>query len=494
MAKKYAKGGKVSRLRSSLSKYGISGKEFGGKPPKDETGHLIQLYDSGTIRMGEVGPTNPSIQKQSERLRQKILDGEVNEPMVASELREMQQRHFRNNDLDHEGYERDEPIEKARGGKIGSLSKRMHVMEPGRREIVQNIRDWSDGTPEGLTSAHQEHCEALGIDPQSKEGKEILSQAQQGYARGGRIAAAQQRGKGALSMATNRPEPKTASRTRSKRPARVAGMLAEADQTLAEGGRALSRKYAGGGKVEMGRGLLREINQIKKTTSNLRDALQELDNLNSLNESEHEEASKLLYDHFTPLHPSGPTEKFAEGGKVGPAVAALRRLAAKFEGELNMGDHDSARRTARQMDLLEPGASQTAMDALSKGPNRATADKLATFAKGGKVSKTAKIIHSERPKKMTEVEFVRSVPDHGGDFDLTESKPWSKKEIHDNIGDYLEEAGHPRGLAKHFSVKKDPEFLEFDSGNPTHAGAYFSTQIEGPDHLVDAIDKSLSED
>lgn len=103
-------------------------------------------------------------------------------------------------------------------------------------------------------------------------------------------------------------------------------------------------------------------------------------------------------------------QRLAEGGKVGVAALALRQLAQKFESALQMEDQAGARRIARQMELMEPGSSQSALQSIQRPIDRVTSDKLATFAKGGKVgSMVGKFIkdkdgyvykvHHELPKR-----------------------------------------------------------------------------------------------
>lgn len=82
----------------------------------------------------------------------------------------------------------------------------------------------------------------------------------------------------------------------------------------------------------------------------------------------------------------GP-RKFADGGKVGTAVQAVRTLARRLKEALERDDKETAGRLIRQMEKLEPGSSKS----LTADPSaKARSDKLATFAKGGKVRNTAK--------------------------------------------------------------------------------------------------------
>lgn len=77
----------------------------------------------------------------------------------------------------------------------------------------------------------------------------------------------------------------------------------------------------------------------------------------------------------------GKVQKYKEGGKVGTAMSALQQLAKKYRQALDLDDTESATRISRQMERLEPGSSKKVSDS----GEEARKDKLATFAKGGKV-------------------------------------------------------------------------------------------------------------
>lgn len=91
----------------------------------------------------------------------------------------------------------------------------------------------------------------------------------------------------------------------------------------------------------------------------------------------------------------------AGGGKVGsvkPALGRLKVLADKFEAALANKDHQSIVTIARQLDAQQPGLSKELMDSIA---NEGAADKLATFAKGGKVGKV--LSAAERMKDPKEI-------------------------------------------------------------------------------------------
>lgn len=57
------------------------------------------------------------------------------------------------------------------------MSHRTYIApEPAAEEIAQNIADWA-GPYGNLEASHKEHCDALGIDPTSDEGRAILDLA-----------------------------------------------------------------------------------------------------------------------------------------------------------------------------------------------------------------------------------------------------------------------------------------------------------------------------
>jgi ribosomal protein S20 len=107
----------------------------------------------------------------------------------------------------------------------------------------------------------------------------------------------------------------------------------------------------------------------------------------------------------------GKIKKYAEGGKVGSAMSALRMLAKKYRDALDMGDTDQAKRIARQMETMQSGSSKNITEPSSA--ERGHSDKLATFAKGGKVKAVTDAVKSKREwlsraKAAIEREFRKS--------------------------------------------------------------------------------------
>lgn len=80
----------------------------------------------------------------------------------------------------------------------------------------------------------------------------------------------------------------------------------------------------------------------------------------------------------------GKIGKYAEGGKVGTAMSALRALAKKYQEALDSGDTGLARRLKKQLD------SAGVKDKEEEVGNQ----KAATFAKGGKVKGLAKVVRA----------------------------------------------------------------------------------------------------
>jgi hypothetical protein len=84
----------------------------------------------------------------------------------------------------------------------------------------------------------------------------------------------------------------------------------------------------------------------------------------------------------------GKVKKYAEGGKVAGSMAAIKQLAKKFQEALAQGDDDTANRVGRQLEALQPGSTKS-LRGEDPRVTKGRSDKLATFAKGGKVSVVA---------------------------------------------------------------------------------------------------------
>jgi hypothetical protein len=110
----------------------------------------------------------------------------------------------------------------------------------------------------------------------------------------------------------------------------------------------------------------------------------------------------------------------------------------------------------------------------------------------GKAAATQKEVIKPGRSRIS-LEFVKPVSSIPGEFDSLDDHKISKKELLQNIADYLEDAGIDPTRASEFKVFQKPVFLETDSGNISHAGAYWDVGYEGPQDLVDLLNKSFEE-
>jgi len=99
----------------------------------------------------------------------------------------------------------------------------------------------------------------------------------------------------------------------------------------------------------------------------------------------------------------GKIKKYAEGGKVGTAMSALRMLAKKYQEAIDSGDTMLARRLKKQLDSAGVQTEDT----------RVGEEKAKTFAKGGKVKAVSDAVKSKRvwlsrAKAAIEREFRKS--------------------------------------------------------------------------------------
>lgn len=79
-------------------------------------------------------------------------------------------------------------------------------------------------------------------------------------------------------------------------------------------------------------------------------------------------------------------------------------------------------------------------------------------------------------------------------YDPFETEPaWSKRLIAMEICNWFAMMGLPRRMAHGKRVTNGPEFIEFDSGNPSHACGYWSVEIEVTEKELQLI-KSKEED
>lgn len=93
----------------------------------------------------------------------------------------------------------------------------------------------------------------------------------------------------------------------------------------------------------------------------------------------------------------GKIKRYAEGGKVGTAMSALRALAKKYQEALESGDTVLARRLKKQLD-----------SAGVKDPEEEVGNqKAATFAKGGKVKGVKSLAKMFRARMDDQEGYVR---------------------------------------------------------------------------------------
>lgn len=118
-----------------------------------------------------------------------------------------------------------------------------------------------------------------------------------------------------------------------------------------------------------------------------------------------------------------------EGGKVGSAMSALQSLAKRYQAALDSGDEVLARRLKREMELKKGKPPEKESESTKKGRE----DKLATFARGGKVGK------------------IRGVT-----LGILKKHPrWNKDDYHDLLHD-----GYTKEKIKEFwdkDLKKNPD-------------------------------------
>jgi len=110
----------------------------------------------------------------------------------------------------------------------------------------------------------------------------------------------------------------------------------------------------------------------------------------------------------------------------------------------------------------------------------------------GKAAATQKEVIKPGRSRIS-LEFSKPVSDVPGEFDYLDEHKISKKELLQNMAEHLEDAGIDPSRASEFRVFQKPVFLETDSGNISHAGAYWDVGYEGPQDLVDLLNKSFEE-
>jgi len=90
------------------------------------------------------------------------------------------------------------------------------------------------------------------------------------------------------------------------------------------------------------------------------------------------------------------------------------------------------------------------------------------------------------------VEAVRSVAESfDGDFDDARNFLPSRREFRWFLEMWMEEAKiNTEESSKFTFVKGSARFVEFDSGNVSHAGAIYSCEFDGPEDLIEQLGKA----
>lgn len=89
------------------------------------------------------------------------------------------------------------------------------------------------------------------------------------------------------------------------------------------------------------------------------------------------------------------------------------------------------------------------------------------------------------------VEAMRSVADSfGGDFEDARNFIPSQREFRWFLEMWMEETRiNTEESSKFTFVKRSAKFVEFDSGNASHAGAIYSCEFDGPKDLIEQLEK-----
>lgn len=103
-----------------------------------------------------------------------------------------------------------------------------------------------------------------------------------------------------------------------------------------------------------------------------------------------------------PVIQSTRRRNYAEGGKVGTAMSALQALAKKYQAALESGDALLARRLKRELELKKQTVSEE-----EPTERKAREDKLATFAKGGKVKGLRGLARAFRARMDDKEGYIR---------------------------------------------------------------------------------------
>lgn len=95
-------------------------------------------------------------------------------------------------------------------------------------------------------------------------------------------------------------------------------------------------------------------------------------------------------------------------------------------------------------------------------------------------------------KNTFPVEITRSVEEmvKEGYDEFDSDYAWSERKIRMEIGLWMEMLGLPRRLAHGCKLRSDPEFIEWDSGNPSHAGGYWLISVEFKPKVAAQIERA----
>lgn len=97
------------------------------------------------------------------------------------------------------------------------------------------------------------------------------------------------------------------------------------------------------------------------------------------------------------------------------------------------------------------------------------------------------------PRQILEITRTCEELEKAG-YDAFETEPdWSRRLIAMELGNWFELIGLPRYLAHGKRVTNGPTFIEFDSGNPSHACGYWMVEIVVSKKLYQRIQKALED-
>lgn len=163
----------------------------------------------------------------------------------------------------------------------------------------------------------------------------------------------------------------------------------------------------------------------------------------------------------------GKIKKYAEGGKVGSAMSALQALAKRYQSALDSGDAMLARRLKRELELKKKGEG---LDEEPSAERKAREDKLATFAKGGKVKAAAAAVKSQR-------EWMRRAKDAIAREFKKSAKLKDDEPVRVRFG--KDETTHVNAKGKKYSFQagSDDDRYDFRSDDGDHVAVEFTDDM-----------------